>query len=201
MIQKPNPEEDAMQSLRWVLALLAALATIWLAVGCGCDDDDDDNDDGGDNDDDAADDDAADDDAADDDDDTTGQCDGYDLTIEGVTETPQGDRAWVARLNIDIDTGAIDGVLEPDDPEIDPYAVTGTRFDEQSGEIEGSFPRPASMPDAVCDQTTIWIHADFTVIEDAFAGAIAYYCGSIDEANLLFTYEANGAVTCGDFAM
>jgi len=191
----------------YLLGLFCALTAFsMVAANCsGCDDDDDDNNDDNDAaDDDAADDDAADDDATDDDsttdDDTAENCEGYDLIVDGETDTLQELRGWLAYLNIEIDTGAISGIIDPDDEEIAPYDVTGQRFDQTTGELEGSFPTPADMAE-LCPAETVSNHCDFTIIEGAFTGDIAYYCGTISEENLLFTYEATGEVTCGDFAM
>lgn len=180
----------------WLFLLLAGMVLL-MAPGCSCDDDDDDDDnnDNNDNDDDNdADDDAADDDAG-------GDCDGYDLTVSGTTHFDSGDQSWVASLNIDIGSGAITGMVDPEGDSLEPYAVTGTRFDQTTGEMEGSFDRPATIPDAICDEDTVANHIDFTVLEGIFSGDITFYCGTIAEENLIMVVETDGAVACGDFAM
>jgi hypothetical protein len=173
------------------LSVLAFFGVFALVAGCECDDDDDDNDNNDDNNN----------DTDDDDDDSTPACDGYDLSIEGVTETAEGDAFWTAWLNIDVDTGVITGQIVPEDEELEPYDVTGFRHDEQTGELEGSFPKPEGIPDALCAAETVSNHVDFTVIEGAMDGDVSYFCGPIEDDDLLFVYTATGEVACGDFAM
>ncbi|MCL4235072.1 MAG: hypothetical protein KJ042_11200, partial [Deltaproteobacteria bacterium] len=81
------------------------------------------------------------------------------------------------------------------------YDVTGFRNDAQTGYVEGSFPRPEEIPDGICADDTIANHMDFVVTDGAMTGTVTFYCGTIDELNELFTYDATGDVTCGDFAM
>ena len=186
----------------WILLITVALLGLGVVVGCSCDDDDDDDDDG---DDDVADDDTGDDDVADDDmadDDTGGDCEGYDVIIEG--QTGEGDEAstWTAYLNIDVDTGDIDGKIDPDDADIDEYDITGFRHDQTTGYMEGSFPTPASIPPTVCEAETVSNRVDFTIVEGIMTeGVVTFYCGEILPENEIFVREATGEVTCGDFAM
>ncbi|NLH49157.1 MAG: hypothetical protein GX444_11200 [Myxococcales bacterium] len=178
----------------WLFWLLAGVL-LFVAPGCSCDDDDD-NDDN----DDATDDDAADDDAADDD--AGGDCDGYDLTINGTTHMGAVEKVWVAWLNIDIASGAITGLVDPEGDNVGTYEVSGTRFDATTGELEGSFPRPeTSFPDEVCAEPTIANHIDFTVNDGVYAGDVTFYCGTIAEDNLIMVVDSDGTVVCGDFAM
>jgi len=181
--------------------MVALTVGVGMIASCSCDDDDDDDDDDdveGDDDDDDDDDDTGDDDDDDDDDDS---CEGYDLTMDGETESPQGAQAWTAYLNIDIATGDMEGMIDPEDEEIDSYDVTGFRNDATTGYLEVSFPTPSSISPDICEAETISNHIDFAVVMGAMAGTVIYYCGEIDEDNYLFTRDAIGQVTCGDFAM
>ena len=175
----------------WLFWLLAGVL-LFVAPACSCDDDDDDNDD-------ATDDDAADDDAADDD--AGGDCDGYDLTVNGTTHMGAVDQVWVAWLNIDVASGAITGLVDPEGDAIESYEVSGTRFDATTGELEGSFARPVTIPDEICAEATVANHIDFTVDEGVFAGDVTFYCGTIAADNLIMVVDADGTVVCGDFAM
>lgn len=187
---------------RWLL-LLAALTFLTLILcfaSCRGDDDDNDDNDAGIEDDDNDDNDAAGDDDNDDNN-TGGQCEGYDLTVEGVTHSPSGDQTWKAYLNIDIPTGAITGLIDPEDEEMDTYEVTGFRHDSQSGEVEGSFPTPSTIPAALCEAETVFNHMDFVIVAGNMTGNVTFYCGEISTETELFTLNADGEVTCGNFAM
>jgi len=186
------------------MIIVALIVGVGAIASCSCDDDDDDDDDNDDvegDDDNDDDDDDDDDDTGDDDDDDDDSCDGYDLTMDGETESPQGALAWTAYLNIDVATGDMEGMIDPEDEEIDPYVVTGFRHDATTGWLEGSFPTPSSITPDICEAETVSNHIDFAVVSDAMAGTVIYYCGEIDEANYLFTRNTLGQVTCGDFAM
>ena len=175
-----------MKRYWWIFA--AFLLCSFFAAGCSCDDDDDDND---------ADDDA-DDDAVDDDTVDEFPCDDYDLVMEGATEFPSGNSAWTARMIIE-DNGDITGTVTPDDTEMDPYDVTGFRNDETTGYLDGSFPTPENLQ-GDCAEATVFNHIDFTIVEGEMTGVVTFYCGSVDEANLIGVFDAFGSVTCGDFA-
>jgi hypothetical protein len=180
--------------LNMILVLMALVLAMTVAIGCG-DDDDDDDDDSGD-----------DDDSTGDDDDSTGDddadhpCDDlYDVVIDGATDLGQaGLSEWTANLVI-AENGNITGNIAPEDAEMDPYNITGFRHDQTSGELDGSFATPADM-EAMCEQDLIYAHIDFTVVEGTMEGDVTFYCGSVDQANLIGVYEAEGEVTCGDFA-
>ncbi len=177
--------------MKWLsfVTFVLVLGMAFAAVSCSCDDDDDDDNDDADDDDDVS-----------DDDDDGGDCEGYDLIIEGQTQsTPVS--TWAVWLNINVETGQTSGLLVSDNAEIGAYDVTGFRHDATSGELQGSFPTPSTIPADVCEAETVSNHIDFTVLDGVLDGVVTIYCGAIAEENLLSTADVSGEVTCGDFAM
>lgn len=180
-----------MKIVHW-LYVLVALLSVSLMVSCSCDDDDDDDDDT------TADDDEADDDLGDDD--ATGfPCeDAYDLILEGHTDFPSGSNDWTARLII-ADNGDITGNVTPTYPAMDPYDVTGFRYEQTTGCLEGSFPTPENMQ-AACTETTVYNHVNFTIELGEMDGDVTFYCGSPTGAEIT-NEPVWGDVTCGDYTI
>ena len=83
---------------------------------------------------------------------------------------------------------------------MDPYAVTGFRHDQTTGELDGMFPTPEGV-DEICKEEYVYNHMDFTIIQGDMTGTVIWYCGSVDPENELGTFNVEGEVTCGDFAM
>ena len=191
----------AIKSILLIMLMVALGSIFAISAGCGCDDDDDDDDDSSADDDDTAyyddDDDTADDD--DDDDDTGGDCEGlYDVILEGQTTFAKATSNWIAKLTIN-ESGTMIGVIDPDDQEMDQYGVSGFRYDQTTGYLQGSFTTQESWT-AQCEEETMSNYVDMIIIEGDMTGVVTLYCGEIDEENLLKTGTATGTVTCGDFA-